>query len=193
MTAGRERRRWRRGAEHDPARTAAPWTVRGHGSRTGRAAPWRPRVRAAGCVDIDGLVSASAGRLAGPTPRGDPSSAPADARATFLIYEVKPGDRLTIVAKKYKTTVESIGYWNRARDGTLDPQSSIYAPDSIKVGWLLRIHPGQTTDSDYADPRRPRRRMRRRRRPRRPLRLRAEADARFRPPTADVAPEPTPR
>jgi LysM repeat protein len=106
------------------------------------------------CVDIDSLVSHPPAGSAGPTPRGTPVlTAPVPTpEPTFLIYKVKPGDRLTIVAKKYKTTVESIGYWNRARYGTLDPASSIYAPDSIKVGWLLRIHPGQTADSDYADP-----------------------------------------
>ena len=71
---------------------------------------------------------------------------------TFLIYKVKPNDRLAVLAKRYKTTVESIGYWNRARYGSLDPDSSIYAPDSIKVGWLLRIHPGQTTDGDFVEP-----------------------------------------
>jgi LysM domain len=110
----------------------------------------------AGCVDIDSLVShAPAGSAnTGPTPVGTPVlTAPVPTpEPTFLIYKVKPNDRLASIAKKYKTTVESIGFWNRARYGTLDPQSSIYAPDSIKVGWLLRIHPGQTTDADYEDP-----------------------------------------
>ena len=107
-----------------------------------------------GCVDIDSLVSHPPAGSAAPTVAPTPIlTAPVPTpEPTFLIYKVKPGDRLAVLAKKYKTTVESIGYWNRARYGTLDPDSSIYAPDSIKVGWLLRIHPGQTTDSDYEDP-----------------------------------------
>lgn len=107
-----------------------------------------------GCVDIDSLVSHPPAGSPAPTARGTPVlTAPAPTpEPTFLIYKVKPNDRLAVLAKRYKTTVESIGYWNRARYGTLDPDSSIYAPDSIKVGWLLRIHPGQTTDSDYEDP-----------------------------------------
>jgi LysM repeat protein len=108
----------------------------------------------AGCVDIDSLVSHPPTGSPAPAPSGTPVlTAPVPTpEPTFLIYKVKPNDRLAVIAKKYKTTVESIGYWNRARYGSLDPQSSIYAPDSIKVGWLLRIHPGQTTDSDYEDP-----------------------------------------
>jgi hypothetical protein len=108
-----------------------------------------------GCVDIASLVSeAPAGSQVVATPRGTPVlTAPVPTpEPTFLIYKVKANDRLAVLAKRFKTTVESIGYWNRARYGSLDPDSSIYAPDSIKVGWLLRIHPGHTTDSDYADP-----------------------------------------
>lgn len=107
-----------------------------------------------GCVDIDSLVSHPPAGSAAPTPVPTPRlTVPVPTpEPTFFIYKVKPNDRLALIAKKYKTTVESIGYWNRARYGSLDPQSSIYAPDSIKVGWLLRIHPGQTADSDYEDP-----------------------------------------
>lgn len=71
---------------------------------------------------------------------------------TFLIYKVQPNDKLAKIAKRFKTTVDSIGYWNRARYKSLDPDSSAYAPDSIKIGWLLRIHPGQTTDGDFQEP-----------------------------------------
>jgi hypothetical protein len=67
---------------------------------------------------------------------------------TFLIYQVRPNDALEAIAKRFKTTVDSIGFWNRDRYATLDPDSAAYRPDSIKVGWLLRIHPGQTTDGD---------------------------------------------
>ena len=82
-------------------------------------------------------------RLTVPAPTPEP---------TFLIYVVKPGDVLEKIAKRYKTTVASIGYWNRARYKTLDPDSAAFAPDTIRVGWKLRIHPGQTTDTDYEDP-----------------------------------------
>jgi hypothetical protein len=71
---------------------------------------------------------------------------------TFLIYQVRPNDSLTAIARRFKTTAVSIGYWNRTRYATLDPDSAAYAPDRIKVGWLLRIHPGQTTDGDFGPP-----------------------------------------
>jgi hypothetical protein len=110
----------------------------------------------AGCVDIESLVShPPAGSPLGvrtPVPTPVLTAPVPTPEPTFLIYQVKARDVLEAIAKRYKTTVASIGYWNRKRYGSLDPDSSTYAPDSIKVGWLLRIHPGQTTDSDYADP-----------------------------------------
>jgi hypothetical protein len=71
---------------------------------------------------------------------------------TFLIYQVRANDALEAIAKRFRTTVDSIGYWNRERYATLDPDTSRYAPSSIQVGWLLRIHPGQTTDGDDGAP-----------------------------------------
>ena len=67
---------------------------------------------------------------------------------TFLVYQVRANDALEAIAKRFRTTVDSIGFWNRERYATLDPDSALYRPDSIKVGWLLRIRPGQTTDGD---------------------------------------------
>jgi hypothetical protein len=82
-------------------------------------------------------------RLTLPVPTPEP---------TFLIYQVRPYDALEAIAKRFRTTVDSIGYWNRERYATLDPDSSHYAPGSIQVGWLLQIHPGQTTDGDDVTP-----------------------------------------
>ena len=77
-----------------------------------------------------------------PVPTPEPS---------FLIYQVRAGDALEAIAKRFRTTVDSIGYWNRGRYATLDPDSPLYQPDAIKVGWLLRIHPGETTDGEDLD------------------------------------------
>lgn len=82
-------------------------------------------------------------RLTLPVPTPEPS---------FLIYQVRPNDALASIAKRFRTTVDSIGYWNRARYASLDPDSSAYKPDSIQVGWLLRIHPGETTDGEDLAP-----------------------------------------
>lgn len=92
-----------------------------------------------------------------PTPSATATASPTPAVATpspeptFLIYQVRAGDALAKIAKRFATTVDSIGYWNRARYASLDPDSSAYRPDRITVGWLLRIHPGQTTDGDDGD------------------------------------------
>lgn len=111
-------------------------------------------VACAGCILslVPDATPASAG--ANPTPVPTPRlTVPAPTpEPTFLVYNVKAGDVLEKVAKRYKTTVASIGYWNRGRYKTLDPDSAGFAPDAIKVGWQLRIHPGQTTDTDYEDP-----------------------------------------
>jgi hypothetical protein len=108
----------------------------------------------AGCI-LSLVPDAPAGSgIANPTPVPTPRlTVPAPTpEPTFLIYKVKTGDVLDKIAKRYKTTVASIGYWNRARYKTLDPDSAAFAPDTIRVGWSLRIHPGQTTDTDYEDP-----------------------------------------
>ena len=111
-------------------------------------------VGCAGCI-LSLVPEAPAGSVvANPTPIPTPRlTVPAPTpEPTFLVYKVKPGDVLEKIAKRFKTTVASIGYWNRARYKTLDPDSAEFAPDAIKVGWQLRIHPGQTTDTDYEDP-----------------------------------------
>ena len=85
---------------------------------------------------------------AGPTPtpsfvRPTPTPAP-----TFLVYTVKTGDTLEKIAKRYHTTVRSISYWNRATYPSLDPESSKYKPNDIKVGWTLQLIPGVQIDEE---------------------------------------------
>ena len=71
---------------------------------------------------------------------------------TFLIYHVKAGDVLEKIAKRYKTTVASIGYWNRARYKTLVRQRRLRTRH--RSGWLGSCgRPRRpTTDTDYEDP-----------------------------------------
>jgi nucleoid-associated protein YgaU len=70
-----------------------------------------------------------------PTP-GPPTPTPAP---TFEVYTVKRGDTLVEIAKRFKTDGRSIAYWNREEYPTLDPESSRYEPDDIKVGWTLKV------------------------------------------------------
>ena len=89
---------------------------------------------------------------AGPTPtpsfvRPTPTPAP-----TFYLYTVKTGDTLEKIAKRYHTTTRSISYWNRAAYPSLDPDSSKYKPNDIKVGWTLQIIPNKTVDPENLPP-----------------------------------------
>ena len=52
------------------------------------------------------------------------------------------------LAERYETTTQSIAFWNRAAYVSLDPDSSSYAPDRIKVSWRLRLHPGVELDPE---------------------------------------------
>jgi Tfp pilus assembly protein FimV len=89
---------------------------------------------------------------AGPTPtpsfvRPTPTPAP-----TFALYTVRTGDTLEKIAKRYRTTVRSISYWNRATYPSLDPESSAYKPNDIKVGWVLQIIPDKNVDPENLPP-----------------------------------------
>jgi hypothetical protein len=84
----------------------------------------------------------------GPTPspsfvRPTPTPMP-----TFLSYVVARGDSLNTIAHRYGTTARSIAFWNRATYHSLDPESSRYAPNSIKVGWTLVLIPGVVFDEN---------------------------------------------
>jgi hypothetical protein len=84
----------------------------------------------------------AAGPSVAPTfSRPTPSPGP-----TFLGYRVQSGDTLNSIAKKYHTTGRSIAWWNRGTYPSLDPQSSKYDPNTIRVGWLLVVLPGIVVD-----------------------------------------------
>ena len=77
------------------------------------------------------------------TPEG-PTPTPAFIRPTptpgpsFATYKVKKGDTISSIAKKFKTSVQSIAYWNRVTYPSLDPESAKYRPDRLEVGWVLQ-------------------------------------------------------
>jgi hypothetical protein len=52
---------------------------------------------------------------------------------------VQAGDTLVSIARRFHTDARSIAYWNRDRYATLDPESSRYRPNSIKVGWRFQV------------------------------------------------------
>ena len=85
---------------------------------------------------------------AGPTPtpsfvRPTPTPQP-----TFLVYTVASGDSLDRIAKRFGTSGRSIAYWNRATYPSLDPESSKYAPNSIRIGWMLVLIPNVVFDEN---------------------------------------------
>jgi hypothetical protein len=86
----------------------------------------------------------------GASPAASPSFVrpTANPSPTFLVYEVKPGDSLTSIARLFGTTARSIAYWNRARYPSLDPDSSTYAPNRIVVGWTLHLIPTAVVDEE---------------------------------------------
>ncbi|HEY7132057.1 MAG TPA: LysM domain-containing protein [Candidatus Limnocylindrales bacterium] len=89
-----------------------------------------------------------------PTPAGPtgPTASPSFVRPTptpqptFLVYQVRPGDTLIQIAKRFGTDGRSIAYWNRSTYPNLDPESSSYRPDRLEVGWTLLIVPNATFD-----------------------------------------------
>ena len=74
-----------------------------------------------------------------PTP-GPPTPTPAP---TFRLHAVVRGDTLTSRARKYRTTGRSIAYWNRDEYPSLDPESPDYQPNNLRIGWVLKVMPGQ--------------------------------------------------
>jgi hypothetical protein len=88
----------------------------------------------------------------GPSPSLTFSRPTATPRPTFFAYRVRSGDTITSIAKKHDTTARSIGYWNRDSHPTLDPDSSRYNPNDIRVGWTLLLIPGDEVDPDEITP-----------------------------------------
>jgi hypothetical protein len=88
-----------------------------------------------------------------PTPEG-PTPSPSYVRPTptpqpsFFVYMVVSGDSLEKIAKHFGTTAKSIAYWNRTTYPSLDPDSSKYRPNDIKVGWMLQLIPHAEVDPE---------------------------------------------
>ena len=85
---------------------------------------------------------------AGPTPTVSFSRPTPGPGPTFLAYMVKSGDTLTSIARAHDTTPRSIAFWSRSAYPSLDPESTSYDPDRLKIGWVLSIVPGQVFDED---------------------------------------------
>ncbi|HSK53152.1 MAG TPA: LysM domain-containing protein [Clostridia bacterium] len=89
----------------------------------------------------------------GPTPTLTFVRPTATPLPTFFAYRVRTGDTLISIARRFETTPQSIGYWNRATYPTLDPESSRYNPNDIRVGWTLLIIPrAEVDDQDLTPP-----------------------------------------
>ena len=89
---------------------------------------------------------------ASPSPSLTFSRPTATPQPTFLAYRVRSGDTITSIARDHETSVRSIGYWNRATYPSLDPDSSRYNPDNLRVGWTLLLIPGVEVDPDEITP-----------------------------------------
>ena len=133
-------------------RTRGPWTVVPAIARTLTIA-----VLLTGCVpDPTNRPSSSAGapaRTPVPTPAG-PTPTPSFVRPTptpqptFFTYTVVSGDSLEKIAKRFGTSGRSIAYWNRATYPSLDPESSAYRPNYLKLGWTLVLIPHTEVDPE---------------------------------------------
>jgi hypothetical protein len=113
----------------------------------GRRTP--PPIAASAAVATQPPVSASPPSPSSSLTFSRPTATP---RPTFLAYQVRSGDTITSIARKHDTTERSIGYWNRDEHPTLDPESSRYNPNDIRVGWTLLLIPGVEVDPDEITP-----------------------------------------
>ena len=87
-----------------------------------------------------------------PSPSLTFSRPTATPQPSFFVYRVRSGDTITSIARKHDTTERSIGYWNRDTYPSLDPDSSRYNPNDIRVGWRLLMIPGAEVDPDEITP-----------------------------------------
>jgi len=105
----------------------------------------------------DGGSVATAAPTPVPTPAG-PTPTPSFVRPTptpqptFLIYTVVSGDNLNKIAKRFGTTGRSIAYWNRATYPSLDPDSDVYKPNYVVIGWRLSLIPNAVVDPENLPP-----------------------------------------
>ena len=93
----------------------------------------------AGLPTASSPVPSTVATFARPTPSPGP---------TFRMYEVKNGDTLTSIARRFRTTERSIAWWNRGFYPSLDPESRDYDPNTIRVGWMLVVLPDITVDDE---------------------------------------------
>ncbi len=121
-----------------------------------RAAALGLIVVAAGCGPIgaggSGAPSPAPGSGAASSGAGPSARPTAVPGPTFATYVVRRGDTLSGLAARFRTTLESLAYWNRARYPSLDPDSPGYRPDRIEVGWTLVYLPGQVVDPEHLPP-----------------------------------------
>ncbi len=104
----------------------------------------------------DGPSFASSSQVSASPPATEPPSGPPGPRSfipptptpapTFLVYVVVAGDNLNIIARHFGTTARSIAFWNRATYPSLDPLSSGYRPDIVRIGWTLLVVPNLVFD-----------------------------------------------
>jgi hypothetical protein len=85
---------------------------------------------------------------AGPTPSPSYVRPTPTPQPTFFTYTVARGDSLERIAKRFGTTGRSIAYWNRATYPSLDPDSSVYRPNYLALGWTLRLIPHTEVDPE---------------------------------------------
>ena len=115
-----------------------------------------------GACDLDALTPPTDGPTGAAvgSPETSPSSPPSPSfvRPTptplppFVVYVVRSGDTLSSIAKAFGTKAQSVAYWNRATYPSLDPESSRYDPNTIKVGWALQVIPNAEVDPEDLPP-----------------------------------------
>ena len=83
-----------------------------------------------------------------PTPRRTVSLPDLTPAPPFALYQVRSGDTLLAIARRFRTTPLSLSYWNRDRYPSLDPDAATYRPNRIEIGWRLRVIPGIEADPE---------------------------------------------
>jgi len=98
-----------------------------------------------------GASDAASGALSPPptpTPRRTVSLPDLTPAPPFALYQVRSGDTLLAIARRFRTTPLSLSYWNRDRYPSLDPDAATYRPNRIEIGWRLRVIPGVEADPE---------------------------------------------
>jgi peptidoglycan/xylan/chitin deacetylase (PgdA/CDA1 family) len=128
--------------------------VRGRGSLQLAIAVAAILALVAACsLGTDGAASATPATSTSAVPSGNRPFKPTPLPSpTFGRYVVRKGDTLAAIAERFGTSVESLGYWNRTRYPSLDPDSPRYRPDQIQAGWTLRYLPDSEVDPNNLPP-----------------------------------------